>query len=266
MPLPVPGPARNTHCDRVKLRTGKPSFAIAKRANLGFVQLDTLKDMKGSDEAIGALLAVMPLSMNLLHVVARSEGYTHEGPKKIWPLSADRITVTAAKVSNLKGLPVAVVGSARSLGRVLYRRHVLNLQFVDVDTDEQNLAKLKAGDVAALPSTSGWPSGPIQKLRRDAGVRLLQFDLAVQAPYQLVRKSYENLDAFNHAFLAAPNLLVTRHFTASGANGKAVAALQTCIQKYLVALQEGQFEPAWREVKDTSNTFGWPRFVASSKK
>jgi hypothetical protein len=137
--------------------------------------------------------------------------------------------------------------------------------FVDVETDEQALAKLKAGEVAGLLSTSGWPSGPVQKLKRDSGVRLVQFDMAVQPPYQLIKKNYENLDAFNHAFLAAPNLLVTRAFSASGVNGRAVATLQSCIQKNLVNLQEGQFEPAWRDVKNTTDTFGWPRFVGGKR-
>jgi hypothetical protein len=133
--------------------------------------------------------------------------------------------------------------------------------FVDVETDEQGLAKLNAGQVAAMFSTSGWPSGPVQKLKRDSGLRLIQFDMAVQPPYQLVKKNYENLDTFNHAFLAAPNLLVTRPFSASGTNGRAVSMLQTCIQKNLVNLQEGQFEPAWRDVKNLTDTFGWSRFI-----
>jgi hypothetical protein len=229
----------------------------ANQADLGFVQLDTLQDMKLSDESIGALLAVMPLNVNLLHFLARPDGFTYDGPKRVWPLSPEKMTVAVARMADLKGLPVAVVGSARALGRVLDRRHALNLQFVDVD---------KAGEVAAMFSTSGWPSGPIQKLRRDAGVRLIPFDLAVQPPYQLVRKNYENLDAFNQPFLAAPNLLVTRPFSATGANGKAVATLQACIQKNLITLQEGRFEPAWREVKDTTSTFGWPRFVGAGKR
>ena len=114
-------------------------------------------------------------------------------------------------------------------------------------------------------STSGWPSGPVQKLKRDSGLHLIQFDMVVQPPYQLVQKNYENLDAFNHAFLAAPNLLVTRPFSAAGVNGKAGARLQSCIQSNLVNLQEGQFEPAWREVKGVSDTFGWPRFVAARR-
>lgn len=231
----------------------------ANQADLGLAQLDTLQDMKGSDEAIGALLAVMPLNMNLLHVVAGSEVFTYDGPKRIWPLKPERISVAVAKLSDLKGLPVAVVGSARAMGRALDRRHALNLLFVDVDTDEQALAKLKSGEVAGLFSTSGWPSGPIQKLRRDSGLRLLPYDLAVQAPYHLVRKNYENLNTFNHPFLAVPNLLLARPFTAGGAKGKAVAALQACIVKNLVNLQEGPYEPAWREVRNISDTFGWPR-------
>lgn len=236
----------------------------ANRADLGFVQIDTLQDMKSSDEAIAALRAVLALNHNLLHLVARTDGFTYDGPKRVWPLSPDKVNVVVTRVSELKGLPVAVVGSARALGRVLDRRHALGLQFVDVDTDEQALAKLRSGEVAALLSTSGWPSGPILKLKRDAGVRLLQFDLPVQSPYQLMRKNYENLDAFNHAFLAAPNLLVTRAFTASGVKGRAVAELQACIRKNLVNLQEGEFEPAWREVKDLAGTHDWPRFAGTA--
>jgi TRAP-type uncharacterized transport system substrate-binding protein len=238
----------------------------ANQAELGFVQLDTLQDMKGSDENIGTLLAIMPLNANLLHIVARPEGFSYSGPKRIWPLTTETITVSVDKFSDLKNLPVAVVGSARALGRVLDRRFVMNMRFVDVDTDEQALAKLKSGEVAGMLSTSGWPSGPIQKLKRDSSAKLLPFDLAVQAPYQLMKKNYENLDTFNHGFLAAPNLLVTRPFSNTGANGKAAGALQACIQKNLRILQEGKFEPAWAEVKNISDTYGWPRFAAAGKK
>jgi TRAP-type uncharacterized transport system substrate-binding protein len=236
----------------------------ANQADLGFAQLDTLQDMKSSDDGIGALQAVLPLNMNLLHIVGRTEGYRYRGERKLGGLlGGDMVTVAADKFSDLKGLPVAVVGSARALGRVLDRRNAMGFVFVDVETDEQGLAKLNAGQVAAMLSTSGWPSGPVQKLKRDSGLRLIQFDMTVQPPYQLVKKNYENLDTFNHAFLAAPNLLVTRPFTASGTNGRAVSTLQTCIQKNLINLQEGQFEPAWRDVKNLTDTFGWSRFTGS---
>ena len=237
------------------------------QAELGFVQLDTLQDMKGSDENIGALLAVMQLNTNLLHIVARDDGYTFNGPKRLGGmLAGEVISVLVAKFSDLKNLPVAVVGSARALGRVLDRRYAMNLRFVDVETDEQALAALESGKVAAMLSTSGWPSGPIQRLKRNANKRLLPFDLSIQPPYQLVRKNYENLDTFNHAFLAAPNLLVTRPFSVTGDNGKAVASLMQCVQKNLKSLQEGKFEPAWSEVKNITETLGWPRFVVAARR
>jgi TRAP-type uncharacterized transport system substrate-binding protein len=237
----------------------------ANKADLGFVQLDTLQDLKASDEAIGALQALLPLNVNLLHIVGHVDGYSYDGPERLWGLRKGKTTnVVVGKFSHLRGLPVAVVGSARALGRAIDRGQAMALQFVDVDTDEQAFAKLKAGEVAAVLSTSGWPSGPIQKLKRDSGMRLLPFDAAVQPPYQLVRKNYDNLDAFNHSFLAAPNLLVTHPFTVTGVKGKAVAALQNCIVKNLVTLQEGQFESAWREVRNTSDTYGWSRFGAGA--
>ena len=238
----------------------------ANQADLGFAQLDTLQDMKASDESIGALQAVLPLNLNLLHIIGRTDGYSYKTEKKLGGLmGGDTVNIPVARFSDLKGLPVAVVGSARALGRVMDRRNAMGFVFVDVETDEQALAKLKAGEVAGMLSTSGWPSGPVQKLKRDSGLRLVQFDMAVQPPYQLIKKNYENLDAFNHAFLAAPNLLVTRSFTASGAMGKAVSTLQNCIQKNLVNLQEGQFEPAWRDVKNLNDTFGWQRFAGAKR-
>jgi TRAP-type uncharacterized transport system substrate-binding protein len=238
----------------------------ANQADLGFAQLDTLQDMKSSDEAIGALQAVLPLNMNLLHIVGRTEGFSYRGERKLGGLlGGDRVTVQIDKFSDLKGMPVAVVGSARKLGRELGRRFAMNMQFVDVETDEQAFAKLMSGEVAAMFSSSGWPSGPVQRLKRDSGLRLVQFDMPVQSPYQYVKKNYENLDAFNQGFLAAPNLLVTRPFSASGFNGRAVATLTNCIQKNLVNLQDGQYEPAWRDVKNLSDTYGWTRFASAKR-
>ena len=237
----------------------------ANQAELGFVQIDTLQDLRESDEAIDALQAVLPLNMNLLHILANTGGYNYKSEKKFLLMGGDTVNVPVANFSDLKGLPVAVVGSARALGRVLDRSNAMGLQFVDVETDEQALAKLNAGKVAAVFTSSGWPSGPVQKLKRNSGLVLVKFDMPVKPPYQLVRRNYENLDTFNHGFLGSPNLLVTRAFSASGVNGRAVATLQNCIQKNLVNLQEGQYEPAWRDVKNLSDTFGWQRFGVAKR-
>jgi TRAP-type uncharacterized transport system substrate-binding protein len=234
-------------------------------ADVGFVQLDTLKDLRESDASIGALQALMSLNSNLLHIVARAEGYSWEGPTKQEgvvfkrEVRGDRKTRPLSNLSDLNGLHVAVVGSAQKLGREVDRRHNLNIQFDDVQTDEQALTMLNAGQVAAVFSTSGWPSGPVSRLRRDSGLKLLDFDKP-QAMEPTIKKNYANIGAYNVVFLAAPNLLVTRPFSPKGPNGRNVTALQTCILKNLSALQEGRTEPAWQEVKNPTETFGWPRF------
>jgi hypothetical protein len=210
---------------------------------------------------------VLPLNANLLHIVARTEGFSYEGPKQMRGLiKGDVVTVTFETISSLKGMPVALVGSAQKLVRVIDRNNKLGMRAMDVDTDDQGLAMLKAGQVAAVFSTSGWPSGVIGKLKRESNFKLLGFDLPSAAPYQVVRKNYNNLGAYNVAFLAAPNLLVSRPFKASGVNGKAVATLQACIAKNINTLQEGRYEPAWGEVKNINDTYGWPRFGEPSKR
>lgn len=239
----------------------------ANEADLGLVQIDTLQDMKGTDDNIGALLAVLPLNANLLHVVARTEGFSYEGPKKYAGMvKGDVITVNFDTISGLRGMPVALVGSAQKLVRVIDRRNKLGMQATDVETDDQALSMLKAGQVAAVFSSSGWPSGVIGKLKRESNFKLLGFDLPSAAPYQVVRKNYNNLGAYNVAFLAASNLLVSRPFKANGVNGKAVATLQACIARNIGALQEGRFEPAWAEVKNVNDTYGWPRFGDGTKR
>ncbi len=234
----------------------------ANKADLGFVQVDTVQMLQDSDPGIGALQSVMLMNSNLLHIVARSSGYrapavnlvdTLMGPLK------NRTTVVG-RLDDLKGLPVAVVGSARALGREMDRTYQLKLQFVDVSTDEDGLARLKRGEVAALFSTSGWPSGPVQALKRGDGLHLVRFEHKPQEPYQLVVRNYDNLDTFKHPFLSAPNALMTRPFTVDGNHGKAVAALRDCIRSNLTQLREGAHEPMWSEVRPDVLPAGIPPF------
>jgi TRAP-type uncharacterized transport system substrate-binding protein len=237
----------------------------ANKADLGFVQVDTLLGMSDGDAGIAALQAVMPMNGNLLHVVARSVGYTQPRDGVVGGLLglvSGSKPVVVQSMADLKGLPVAVVGSARALGREIDRRQSLALQFIDVSTDEEGLSKLKRGEVAALFSTSGWPSGPVQALKRSDGLHLVAFDAKVSEPYQIVRRNYENIDAFKLPFLAAPNLLMTRPFGADGPYGKAVAALRDCLRKKLVALREGPYEPMWQEVNPDGSTYGVKVFAA----
>ena len=64
------------------------------------------------------------------------------------------------------------------------------------------------------------------------------------------------------AFLAAPNLLVTRPFKPDGERGRQVTTLQRCVLAHLDGLREGTYEPAWKEIKNAAESYGWPRFGA----
>ena len=234
----------------------------ANAADLGFVQLDTLQDMKQSDENVASLQAVMPVSANLLHILTLRAGFSVPGERSLLTFfRRDDKTLVVTRVSELKGLPVALVGSARLLGRTLDRSYGLGLRFVYVDSDEQAIAALKTGQVAAVFLMSGWPNGLVEGLTRDAQIALAAFDLPVRAPYVLVHKNYPRLDAFMWPFLAVPNMLVTRPFNPDGTRGRHVLALQRCIASHLEALREGAYEPGWKEIKNPGDMHGWPGFA-----
>lgn len=230
-------------------------------ADLGFVQLDTLHTLKQSDDNVASLQAVLPMNSNLLHILARREGFRVQGERSLASLfQREQKTIVVSKLSDLKGLPVAVVGSAQLMARVLDRSFGFNWRFVDLESEEQGLTALNAGRVAGVLYMNGWPTGMLDALARDQGVVLVPFDLPTQAPYQVIQKNYPRLGVYNHTFLAAPNLLVTRPFKPEGMHGQWVSALQRCLIGNLDALQEGAFEPGWKDVKRVEDTYGWPRF------
>ena len=220
--------------------------------------------MQDSDPNVAGAAGAAAVEQQPAARIARSGGF--EPRPNGWAekviAAFSRKTIVVRTVTELNGLPVAVVGSARALGREVDRQHRLGIEFVDVATDEEGLAKLKRGEVAALFSTSGWPSGPVQALKRGDGLHLVRYDLKAEAPYQVVMRNYENVDAFRHPFLAAPNVMMSRPFTASGTYAKAVAALGHCLRKNLITLREGPYEPMWQEVKADGPTYGIKAFLA----
>ncbi len=232
------------------------SLLSASRADIGMAQVDTLESMKAGDDNVRLLQAVMPLHSNLLHVVSLATGSTIEVSTLLGrsvPGTGRRVVVQ--KFSELKGLSIAAVGSAQLMATVLDQQLGYGLKIENVDTDDQALAKLRAGQVQAVLTTVGWPSPVISRLQPDA-YRLVEYDLKPAAPYQVVKRNYQNLRALNHPFLAAPNLLLSHSYKTGGVYFKRVAALQRCLLQNLDDMQEGGFHPAWKEIQDPTQAYG----------
>lgn len=241
------------------------SSLSASEADLGIVQLDTLRDMKGGDENIQALQAVMPLHNNLLHVLALTQG-SLVGVKTLFgkPIPVTGTMVSVRKFSDLKGLSIALVGSAQLMGQKLESQLGYGMQFLVAETDDDALALLRANKVQAVFTLGGWPLPTVARHSVATGLVLAEFDLSPQSPYITVKRNYQKLDAFNRTFLAVPNLLLTRPFRPTGAIGKQVGTLQACLRQHLDELQEGRYQSAWKDIKDPDNTYGVPRYPGTS--
>jgi hypothetical protein len=105
----------------------------------------------------------------------------------------------------------------------------------------------------------------VSRLKAANGVQLVDFNLEAHSPYLVTKRNYQNLDAFNLNFLAAPNLLLTRPFKPGGLMATKVATLQSCLKQHLDALQEGRYQPSWKEIKDVTTHYGISAFAASTK-
>ncbi len=243
---------------------GLPNLMMlsSNQADLGIVQLDTLRQMAtGGDENIADLQAVMPLHTNLLHIVSLRSG-TRVGAayfgNTLLPWTGNQKEIR--KFSDLKGTKIAVVGATQLLGQTLNKQTGFNMELLIAESDDDAIAMLRSNQVQAIFTDGGWPLPSISRHQASSGLALVEYDLPAKEPFVLVKRNYENLDAFNFTFLGIPNLLVTRPFKPNGAMGKRVVALQTCILSHLEELQEGRYQAGWKEIKNPLNTMGIVRF------
>lgn len=230
----------------------------ASMADLGFAQVDLVQKMgRDGDRNIADLQAVVSLHSNLLHVITRREGSKVDELKvggKIVPFSGT--TRVFQKMSDLKGVTVALVGSAQLLGQTLERQLGYGMNLVQADTDDEAVTLLKSNLVQAVFTTGGWPYPAVARHDAASGLMLAEYDLTPQPPFSLTKRNYPKLDAFNRNFLSSTNLLLTRPFKSNGERGKMVAALQKCILKNLDEFQEGPYQAAWKEVRSPMDTLG----------
>jgi TRAP-type uncharacterized transport system substrate-binding protein len=229
-----------------------------KKADVGIVPLDALKQMSQGDENIANLQVVATLNSNFLHVVVSAGGYTFDGPKKYGFMKGDSKTVRITKLSDLRGAPVALVGSAQLMVRQLDKLLGYGMQYIDVPTDDAAFKMVQAGQAFAAFTVSGWPSGPIGRLNQASGLTLVPFDVSINGPYSVRRLSYKNIGVYDVPSLSVPNLVVTRPFSGSKINE--VAALKQVMVKNLSDLKDGDYEPAWNEIKTLDAPIDWQKF------
>jgi hypothetical protein len=223
------------------------------------VPVDALKKMAEGDSNIAGLLVVAALNSNYLHIVTAANGLTLEGPKKYGVLKGDTRTVRISKLSELRGAPVALVGSAQLMVRQLDKVLGFKMQYIDVDSDEAAFKLVRAGRAYAAFSIAGWPHGQISRLNQGSGLTLAGFDVPIGSPYSVRPFSYKNIGVYNVQAMAVQNVLVTRPF--SGSKTGDVAALKRMLEKELPELKDGDYEPGWNEIKSLNSKVEWAGFA-----
>jgi TRAP-type uncharacterized transport system substrate-binding protein len=215
-----------------------------KKADVGIVPMDALKKMAEGDANIAGLLVVAALNSNYLHIVTAANGLAIEGPKKFGVLKGDTNVVHISKMSQLRGAPVALVGSAQLLVRQLDKMLGYNMSYIDVDSDDAAFKKVQTGQAYAAFTIAGWPHGQITRLAQNSGLTLAAFDVPISSPYSVRPFSYKNIGVYNVQALAVQNVLVTRPF--SGNKTADVAALKQMLGRELLELKDGDlisFQP-----------------------
>jgi TRAP-type uncharacterized transport system substrate-binding protein len=233
----------------------------AKKADIGFAQIDTVKDLAPGNDNIDALQAVLALNWNYLHVLTRTGGYTTAGQKKWGVLPGETQHFAIQKFSDLKGRQVVLVGSAQLLGRALAQRYLkaYNLRFIDAASDKEAMAMVRSGEAQAMFSVSGMPHGVISELTANDGLTLVPFDEKLGGNYEIRKLNYKGVGVYNMPALAVQNVMLTRPF--GEAKAAQVTQLRQCIADRLTDLRDGEYEPAWNEIKKLDAPAELPQFA-----
>lgn len=239
-----------------------------KKADVGLVQIDTLRDMSAGNDAIAALQVVATMNFNYLHVLTATQGYKYDAGHTWYGLKNDPAVVVIRKFSDLKGRTVALVGTAQILGQALAQRQLKDygLKFEYPKDDKEALEWVKTGRVQALFTVSGAPFSFIEALKMTDGLSLVPFDedFGSQTQYQVRKITYSNIGAYGIKALAVQNLLVARDFGTEKA--QQVQNLKQCLVDNLQKLKDGEYEAAWNEMKLDQNASDVPKFVAPATK
>ena len=229
-----------------------------KEADIGFVQVDNWSTMKNGAEGIAALQYLFPTNYNFLHVLVNANGQYQPDTSTMGKLMKRGSTVYVNKFTDLRGKTVAVVGSAALLGRQLDKQLGYGMRFVDAPNDKAAIDMVKTGQVAAMLTVSGWPSGVVNSLSQSDNITMVPFDAPIGEPYKVKPLNYKSIAVYNSNTLGVPNALVTRPFT--GPRAQQVAALRSCILNNLTELKEGKYQPAWNEVNPSGTVGNMTKF------
>jgi uncharacterized protein YwbE len=141
---------------------------------------------------------------------------------------------------------------------------------VDVDKDQEAIAKLKKGEVHAVLTMAAHPHGVVDKLTQKDGFQLVSWNAGPTGVYRVVKKNYKGMGAFGTQFLAAPNMLMTRPVDPNGDIGKQVTTLKSCIASKVSYMQDTDgFEPSWAEATNLAvpdDVQAWTGVPAVTKK
>lgn len=220
-----------------------------KKADVALAQLDTIKDLSPSDESVAALKAVTVMNYNYLHVLTSGTGYAYDQGREWYGAKKSANVVRITKFSDLKGKTVALVGSAQIMAVALTQRQLkdYNMRFVNVASDAEAAKMVQAGTAQAMMTVAGAPHGFVSGLTATSNLTLVPFDEDLGGVYVVRKIKYPNLNVFGMKILAVPNVLVARDF--GGKKADQVGALFQCLSSNLQELKDGEYEPAWGEVR-----------------
>jgi TRAP-type uncharacterized transport system substrate-binding protein len=269
---------------------------LANLVDGGIAQDDVVQLLATTNPKIAALKSLATLHTNHLHIVALSAEFTFVTPvtraTKMWE-RGDTVTENVEtkksirSLMDLKGLPVAAVGSAYATAYMVDERESIGMIVIEYKSITEAMADLKAGKVAAIMAMGGMPLPWIVEGAKDkndpnksfgklsanefvlvsAPMKDDGFVKKLGSPYFASQLVYPNLNAQGTWAISVKNQLFVRDYK-SASKQQALATLRGCFEKWVPEMREALgTHPSWQDVDDVNaNTaLNWGRYEIKRK-
>jgi TRAP-type uncharacterized transport system substrate-binding protein len=269
---------------------------LANLVDGGIAQDDVVQLLGTTNPKIAALKSLATLHTNHLHIVALVKDFAYKTevtrPAKFYEKGETITDTVESKKSirtlmDLKGLPVAAVGSGYVTAYNTDDRAAMGMIVNEYKSITEAMADLKAGKVAAIMAMGGMPLPWITEGAEDkkdpsksfgkltasefvlvsAPMKDEGFVKKLGSPYFASQLVYPNLNAQGTWAISVKNQLFVRDYK-SASKQQALATLRGCFEKWVPEMREALgTHPSWQDVDDVNgNTaLNWARYDAKRK-
>jgi TRAP-type uncharacterized transport system substrate-binding protein len=236
-------PPRNTNGTTENL-----DLLLSNKIAMAYVQADAVWNLLQKDPNVQNLRTLAVLYPEAVHVITPNKPVIVKVPGKVFGTNDQLVNLTT--VESLSGFTVVAWGGSAITAGII-RDHILGgkLTVTEVNTKEEAIAKITAGEAQAMVVVGGYPIEWVGKL--DTSWKMLPFPKTLRSKvgstYADVNVTYTKMGAIGVETGQTSSMLIAQNYGPK--RGRLITSAFDCMDNHMEDLRDGDgMHPAWKKI------------------